>query len=88
MASNTIPLAIPDDLLEEVRDTAADTHLSQADVMRQSMKMGLPVLRRTFEGRKMAALKGKSLADVISPPSEVVEVSFPSLGDSVRKVSL
>jgi hypothetical protein len=44
MKSNTFPLAIPDDLLGEVRRVAKRTSLSLADTMRQSMKLGLPKL--------------------------------------------
>lgn len=46
MASNTIPLAVPDDLLEEVRSAAKESGLSQADVMCQTMKLGLPSFRK------------------------------------------
>jgi hypothetical protein len=45
MKSNTYPLAMPNDLLDEVRQTAKATGLSMADAMRQSMKLGLPKLR-------------------------------------------
>jgi hypothetical protein len=44
MATSTIPLAVPDELLEEVREAASKVGLSQADVMRQSIKLGLPRL--------------------------------------------
>jgi hypothetical protein len=46
MASNTIPLAVPENLGKEIRRTAAETGLSMADVMRQSMRLGLPLLNR------------------------------------------
>lgn len=49
MSSNTVPLAVPDDLYEEVKTTASATHLSFADVMRQSMKLGLPKLREQLQ---------------------------------------
>ena len=45
MPSTTIPLAVPDELYEEVRSTAEATHLSMADVVRQSIKAGLPAVR-------------------------------------------
>jgi hypothetical protein len=41
----TYPLGLPDELMEEVRRTAADTHLSMADAMRQAIKFGLPQVR-------------------------------------------
>ena len=37
---------MPEDLLGEVRETAAATGLSVATTMRQSMKLGLPRLRK------------------------------------------
>lgn len=46
MKSNTYPLAVPSDLLEEVRRTAKATGLSMADAMRQSIRLGLPRLRQ------------------------------------------
>ncbi len=46
MSSATIPLALPKDLLGEVQSAAKETGLSQQDVMRQSMKLGLPTLRQ------------------------------------------
>ena len=45
MKSVTYPLAMPSDLLTEVRRTAKATGLSMADAMRQSMRLGLPRLR-------------------------------------------
>ena len=50
MKTATFPLAIPADLLGEVRKTAKDTGLSMADAMRQSMKLGLPKLRDQLAG--------------------------------------
>lgn len=40
---------MPDDLLDEVRQAAKDTGLSQADVIRQSVKAGLGKVREQFE---------------------------------------
>lgn len=45
MKANTYPLAIPPDLLGEVRHASEELGLSMADIMRQSMKLGLPKLR-------------------------------------------
>jgi hypothetical protein len=42
---DTIPLAMPPDLLAEVKRTARDAQLSSADVMRQAIKAGLPQVR-------------------------------------------
>jgi hypothetical protein len=53
MKSHTYPLAMPQDLLQEVRKVAADTGLSIADAMRQSMKLGLPKLRKQLSTRQL-----------------------------------
>src|SRR2546427_5083105 len=45
MASTQYPLQVPDDLMAEVESTAKSVQLSKADVMRQSIKLGLPKLR-------------------------------------------
>jgi len=50
MKNATYPLAIPPDLLADVRRTARKTGLSVADAMRQSMKLGLPKLREQLSG--------------------------------------
>jgi hypothetical protein len=41
----TYPLGLPDELMEEVKRTAEDTHLSMADALRQTIKLGLPQVR-------------------------------------------
>ena len=46
MQSKTFPLAMPKDLLSQVRRAARKTGLSMADTMRQSMKLGLEPLVR------------------------------------------
>ena len=51
MKSTQYPLQVPDDLMAEVESTAKTIHLSKADVMRQSMKLGLPRLREQLRSR-------------------------------------
>ncbi len=41
----TYPLGVPDELMEEVKRTAADAHLSMADAMCRAIKFGLPQVR-------------------------------------------
>jgi hypothetical protein len=53
MKSDTFPLAMPQNLLREVRAVAKDTGLSLADTMRQSMKLGLPKLREDLATAKV-----------------------------------
>lgn len=48
MKSETYPLAVPADLLREVRRTAKNAGLSLAEAMRQSLRLGLPRLREQF----------------------------------------
>jgi hypothetical protein len=48
MRSKTFPLAMPKELLSEVRRAAKKTGLSMADTMRQSMKLGLDRLVRNL----------------------------------------
>ena len=66
MAMNTIPLAMPADLLAEVRRTADDTHLSSADVMRQAIKAGLPRVREALTPKPsiLDGLKPLSKAEI------------------------
>ena len=44
MKSVTYPLALPKDYCAELRDAAGTTGLSMADIIRQSSKLGLPLL--------------------------------------------
>lgn len=48
MKSETIPLLVPAELVEKLRATGKRTSLSMADVMRQSMKLGLPRLEESL----------------------------------------
>ena len=45
MKTDTYPLAVPSELMSELRECARETGLSVADTMRQSMKLGLPRLK-------------------------------------------
>ena len=45
MKDTQYPLNLPGELMAEIRTAAKRTGLSMADVMRQSMKLGLPTLR-------------------------------------------
>lgn len=48
MAMDTIPLAMPPDLLAEIKRTAQQTQLSSADIMRQAIRAGLPQVREAL----------------------------------------
>lgn len=87
MSNHTIPLAVPDDLLQEVRDAATDTHLSQADVMRQSMKLGLGPLRRSLGSKRSRPGAGGSVWNALASGGGL-RGEFPRMAGKVRKVSL
>jgi hypothetical protein len=71
MATVSVPLAIPPELLEEIRTAARDTGLSQADVMRQSMKAGLPKVRKQFQAeRKLKPLTKEEARRAYAPDPE------------------
>jgi hypothetical protein len=61
MKSDTYPLAMPTELLNEVRQTAHETGLSVADAMRQSMKLGLPKLREQLSPGSLRPLTAKEV---------------------------
>jgi hypothetical protein len=48
MSMTTYPLALPKELLAEIKRTADDTKLSLADAMRQAIRLGLPRVRRNL----------------------------------------
>jgi hypothetical protein len=56
MKSDTYPLAMPPDLLGEVRQTAVETGLSMADAMRQSIRLGLPKLKEQLSVKQLKPL--------------------------------
>ena len=55
MKNATYPLAMTEELLAQVRETSIETGLSMADTMRQSMKLGLPTLRKRLARKKSPA---------------------------------
>jgi hypothetical protein len=63
MKTATYPLAVPAELLGEVRQASADLGLSMADIMRQSMKLGLPKLREQLTAHPFKDLKPMSRAE-------------------------
>jgi hypothetical protein len=48
---------MPQELMHELREAAKITGLSVADVMRQSMKLGLPELKAALSGQKQKEIK-------------------------------
>jgi len=70
MRSETYPLAMPHDLLGEVRRTAKETGLSVADAMRQSMKLGLPKLREKLTPARAKPMTAEQARRAFAPNSE------------------
>jgi hypothetical protein len=63
MKTDTYPLAVPPDLLGDVRQASQDLGLSMADIMRQSMRLGLPKLREQLCPDPLKNLKPLSRAE-------------------------
>jgi hypothetical protein len=63
MKADTYPLAVPPELLGEVRQASQDLGLSMADIMRQSMKLGLPKLRAQLSPDPLKSVKAMSRAE-------------------------
>jgi hypothetical protein len=74
----TYPLALTDDLLEDVKRTAKETGLSQADAMRQALKFGLPQVRQRLS-------KEDDLAEVIAESWEKLGPAPEILWDKLPK---
>jgi len=51
MKSVAYPLQVPTDLMAEVGSTAKSLNLSKADVLRQSIKLGLPRQKEQLSAR-------------------------------------
>jgi hypothetical protein len=66
MKSETVPLAMPRDLLKEVRRAAKQTKLSMADTMRQSIRLGLDKLVEQLGG-------SRRITNVDPLPDEILE---------------
>jgi hypothetical protein len=85
--AQTIPLSVPDELLEEVRKTARLTSLSVQDVFRQSTKLGMPALRDRL-GR-MPLPKRLSLWDALPSLRRLPRnTRFPEMKGKVQKITL
>ncbi len=64
MKTNTYPLAVPGDLLKEVRQASRKTGLSMADTMRQSIRLGLPNLVSQLTPHPAQSLQPLTKAEV------------------------
>jgi hypothetical protein len=80
MKSETYPLALPPELLGEVRKAAKETGLSLADAMRQSMKLGLPKLREQLATGR--------ITNVTPLPDRVARHLYAQADDDAEAISL
>jgi len=89
MKSETYPLAMPRELLAEVRKTAKKTGLSVADAMRQSMKLGLPRLREQLapKGQPLKPLSRAEARQAFAPDPEwdALEAAMARLPIDIEK---
>jgi hypothetical protein len=59
MKITTYPLSLPDDLHRDIRRACKTTSLSQADVMRHSIRIGLPEFEAKFPKPRKAVTTAK-----------------------------
>ena len=64
MKTETYPLAVPPELLGEVRRASQDLGLSMADIIQQSLKLGLPRLREQLSPDPLQNLRSLSPAEL------------------------
>jgi hypothetical protein len=72
MSMTTYPLGLPDELMEEVKRTAADTHLSMADALCQAIKLGLPRVREGVSKESDLAEAAAETWEKLGPPPTVL----------------
>jgi hypothetical protein len=72
MSMTTYPLGLPEELMEEVKRTAADTHLSMADALCQAIKFGLPQVREGARKESDLAEAAAETWDKLGPPPTVL----------------
>jgi len=70
MHSTQYPLQVPVDLMKEIASAASATGLSKADVMRQSMKLGIPKLREQLAVERGLKPFSKAEASAAFAPDE------------------
>jgi hypothetical protein len=72
MSMTNYPLGLPEELMEEVKRTAADTHLSMADALLQAIKFGLPQVRGAGSSEPDLAEAAAETWDKLGPPPTVL----------------
>ena len=82
MKTETYPLAMPEDLLKEMRQVAKDTGLSIADAMRQSMRLGAPKLKEQLSDNQLKPFtkeEARQCWEVPNPEFDALEHHCASL---------
>jgi len=74
MSMENYPLAMPPELLDHVARTATDSSLSMADVMRQSIRLGLPKLREQLSGNPLKPFTEEEGQRAFGPKPEFDEL--------------
>lgn len=82
--AQTIPLSVPDELLNEVRETAKLTHLSVQDVFRQSARIAKPALRQSVRAPRPKRL---SVWDALAS-GRGIRLKIVKMSGKVKKVTL
>ena len=75
---------MPDELRDSIRTASEETHLSQQDIIRQSIRAGLPLVRARFSPPKPRLL---SAWDALNC-GRGIEMEFPRMAGQVKKVEL
>jgi hypothetical protein len=76
----TVPIAMPEDLLEEVRRAAELTHLSMADVIRQATKRGIAPLIIECRTEKLPPMAPDEIHECYEVPDPELVINFKGFG--------
>ncbi len=94
MPNKNIPLMVPAALKKEIERAAKATCLPQAEVMRQSMRLGLPKLvsalaQQEDDDEATAAMLRKALAGPFSPlqPGELRRITEKIISEKRRNAA-
>ncbi|MDB6065045.1 MAG: hypothetical protein JWR26_1253 [Pedosphaera sp.] len=84
------PIALPQDLYDEVKRTAQQTQISMADAMRQAIQFGLPKVRKELTQDEDFPPAAADASDSAVPPPKfkLVKKDGYTVIETDRKVSL
>lgn len=90
MSQITYPLGLPKELLKQVKDAAKETGLSTADVMRQAIKFGVPMVRQRMSVEEDFSEAAADTWEKLGPPPKVrfVKRGRYRVGESDRPVDM